>query len=107
MDGAAAALTAGSSGLSSEAAGASSSREISSRRPAILTIFSVWNTLGRHAGQQVDRAVVVEDLDPPDGTAFHPGLVGDRPDDVRRPDLMGMADFDPERLHRSPSRPSP
>ena len=37
--------------------------------------------------EQVDRAVLVEDLDPPDETALEPDLIGDRTDDVGRLDL--------------------
>jgi nicotinate-nucleotide adenylyltransferase len=61
-------------------------------------LLQVLEDFRRHAGGQVDEAVVALDVDAADVLAVEAGFVGDRADDVARLHAVVVADFDAERL---------
>src|SRR5690606_11875912 len=66
---------------------------------AYFAPLGVLDQVAGHAFRQVDRAVLVAELDAADVAAFEVSLVGDGADDVARLYAVAMADFDPEGLH--------
>jgi len=60
--------------------------------------LEVLEDLLRHAGRQIDKAMIFVDVDMADVAAIEARLVGERADDIPGLHAMGVSDFDPERL---------
>src|SRR5208283_747205 len=67
-------------------------------------LLQLLEHLLRHACRQVDETVVLANIDPPDVHALDSGLVGDRADDVARPDSVYRPHFDAKGFHVAASR---
>ena len=70
--------------------------QLAARHPHLLQRLEY---LLRHAFRQVDEAVVLADVDPPDVHALDARLVGDRADDVARLDAVYRPHFDAKSFH--------